>query len=198
MSGVLSPAQANVKQRQYESKLGTRIRTFHCHRYSSCLGGTTLGGSLEEEILSSPGLDSLCCSWSSIIKSWVCSLEHPLSVSKARGFASSPKFCTTGMFFFNHRSLSVKRGPISCKATFSVDRNAYLGKDEKGMMFSSYNLPVSPEEQEIPLIMNGDDLAALKFGKWWKSCLKHSSDGMTQAGSKTIQYEFRVMHRCSP
>ena len=66
------------------------------------------------------------------------------------------------------------------------------------MMFSSCNLPVSPEEQEIPLIMNGDDLSALKFGKWWESCLKHSSDGMTQAGSKTIQYEFRVMRRCSP
>ena len=68
----------------------------------------------------------------------------------------------------------------------------------KNMTFSSFNLPVSPEEQEIPLIMNGDDLAALKFGKWWESCLKHSSNGMTQAGSKTIQYEFRVMRRCSP
>ena len=57
---------------------------------------------------------------------------------------------------------------------------------------------MSPEEQKISLIVYGDNLAALKLRKWWKSCLKHSSDGMTQASSKTIQNKFRVMRRCSP
>jgi hypothetical protein len=41
-----------------------------------------------------------------------------------RGWGCSPKFCTEGMFLFNQRSLRVKRGPISWRATFSGDRKA--------------------------------------------------------------------------
>lgn len=66
------------------------------------------------------------------------------------------------------------------------------------MVYLSCNPPVSPKEQEISLIVYGDNLAALKLGKRWESCLKHSSDSMAQAGNKTIQDEFRVMRCCSP
>lgn len=54
---------------------------------------------------------------------------------------------------------------------------------------------MSPEEQEISLVVYCDDLATLKFRKWWESCLKHSPNSMTQTSNKAIQNKFRVM-RC--
>jgi hypothetical protein len=81
------------------------------------------------------------------------------------------------MFFRRDLSFKVKRGPISCKATFSSDRKAYLryvnvlvclGKDAF--------LPVSPEKEEIALIVEGDNLSPFKVGKRRKQSLEHATN----------------------
>jgi hypothetical protein len=74
--------------------------TLHCHSYSSVTGGTI-------------GLS-------------FCNPSSGSSAASRKGGAGAPRFCTAGIPFFSQRSFKVKRGPISCNAAFSMDRNAYL------------------------------------------------------------------------
>lgn len=52
---------------------------------------------------------------------------------------------------------------------------------------------MSPEEQEITLIMQGYHLATLEFREGREQRLKHSSDGVTKAGGKVIQNKLRIV-----
>ena len=130
--------------------------TFHTQRYSSSFGGSVFlvsdGCSSTPSILSSVFGTSFPASlfW----------LSDSSKASNSRSFATSPKFFTAGRPFRNDLSFRVNRGPISCKATFSVDRKAYLQvRFHVNQIFcpllksSTNDIPVPPEEQKVTLVM---------------------------------------------
>ena len=82
--------------------------TFHCHWYSSTVGG----------FFSILGLDS---------DSPIFHALFPFSASFVGGSQNS---FVTGNPVLSYRNFKVKRGPISCNAAFFTDMKAYLGARE--------------------------------------------------------------------
>jgi len=91
---------------------------FHCHSKSLSFGGFCVDGT--------SGFASSLSLTPSSEDSWACSSASLVSTEISRGCGAAPKFWTAGNPFLTHRNFNVKRGPISCRATFSGDRNAYL------------------------------------------------------------------------
>lgn len=109
--------------------------TAHFHRYSSWVGGTIffLGPSLSILVASESLVSPVASSTSGSAFSFGFVFGSSGSISKSwansKGLATWPKSCTAGISFLTHRSFNVNLGPISCKAAFSGERNAYLMKD---------------------------------------------------------------------
>lgn len=139
MSFYSFPVRAR-KINQYTARLHQMVAlTFHAHRNSSCFGGTTdaRGSDTEGSVVRSSKLFS--ASFSS------CSVE----ARNSNGLGSSPNRWTAGIPFRKDRNLSVKRGPISWSATFSVDLNAYLTtprKDGEKTIRRARDLPMPSEK----------------------------------------------------
>ena len=49
------------------------------------------------------------------------------------------------------------------------------------------------EEEEVALVVEGDDLAALEFGEWGEAGLEHAADAETEAGDEAVQDELGVV-----
>ena len=78
----------------------------------------------------------------------------------------------------------MNRGPISWSAAFSVDRNAYLEKCTSchGTVIRVVKIeyvPVSPEKEEISLIVESDDLTPLELWHGREKRLKHPTNRVT-------------------
>ena len=54
---------------------------------------------------------------------------------------------------------------------------------------------MAPEEQEIALVVQRDDLPALKLGQRWEEVLKHLANGVTKRGDEAVEDELWVV-RC--
>ena len=104
-------------------------RTFHTHWYSSSFGGATV---FADGSGGTTSMSSCSCASSVGACAGVADVDFVSGSSKtsnSRSLGASPRFFTAGRPFFTQRSLSVNRGPISCKDTFSRERKAYLQSD---------------------------------------------------------------------
>ena len=116
-------------------ELKTRLHTFHCHWYSSTVGGLVFFFGFCSDtspfLLSSPALNPLFPSpgcWSELFPSG-CPTSTAISssnLSNSSFVEGSPNSFTAGNPIRSDLSFNVNRGPISCNAAFSVDRKAYL------------------------------------------------------------------------
>lgn len=113
-----SQAQATKQLAQCSWTSGQHV-TFQRQIYSLSFGGLLTG-------TGSSGLisDSSSCSGMGVSSGGPGNSSVPTLISRASGDA--PKFWTAGSPLLSHRSFRVKRGPISCRATFSGERKAYL------------------------------------------------------------------------
>jgi hypothetical protein len=96
-----------------------------------------------------------------------CGSSSSANSSGGGGFEPVP---VVGTPFLSERSLSVNRGPISCKAALSEDLNAYLedqGQDTFKHGSTSYS-PMTSEKQEISLVVESDHLSSLELRHHWK------------------------------
>ena len=127
----LQPHSVSALQHELEP----RLYTFHCHWYSSTIGGLVLffGPSPDSPPFSPsspvphPLLPSATC-WFEILPSGT-SLSTAISSSNwsnSNFDEGSPNLLTAGNPVRSDLSFNVNRGPISCNAAFSVDRKAYL------------------------------------------------------------------------
>lgn len=54
-------------------------------------------------------------------------------------------------------------------------------------------VPVTSEEEEVPLIMQGDDLSAFEFGHGREEGLEHSADHVSESSHEPVEDEFGVV-----
>lgn len=52
---------------------------------------------------------------------------------------------------------------------------------------------MSPEEQEISLVMQRDHLSPLELRHWREKSLEHPSNGVTQSSDKVVEHEFGIV-----
>lgn len=57
------------------------------------------------------------------------------------------------------------------------------------------NTPMPPEEQEVTLVVQGDDLPALEFGEGREERLEHTPDGVPKTRDKVVQDKFGIVGR---
>ena len=55
------------------------------------------------------------------------------------------------------------------------------------------SIPVTPEEDEIPLVVKCYNLSTLEFGQLRKCCLEHPANGMSESRYKTVEDKFRIV-----
>jgi len=107
--------------------------TFHCHWYSSTVGGLVFFIGLVSESPCSPSSHSPSSSgFSASGRSGLSpSARSPSTAmssnsSNSNRVEGSPNSFTAGNPVLSDFNFNVNRGPISCNAAFSVDRKAYL------------------------------------------------------------------------
>jgi len=54
---------------------------------------------------------------------------------------------------------------------------------------------MAPEEQEIALVVQRDDLPALELGQRWEEVLEHLANGVTKRGDEAVEDELWVVRR---
>lgn len=57
--------------------------------------------------------------------------------------------------------------------------------------------PVSPEKEEVSLIVKCYHLASLEFGQRRKQCLEESTNRVSESCHETVQHEFWIVRRGS-
>lgn len=109
--------------------------------------------------------------------------------------------------FCSERSLSVKRGPSSWMPTFFSFLKMYLNRrlcdvsSELKLIHVSRGIhcpsgsPVEPEENEVPLVVEGGHLPAQELRVLGEEGGKQSSDAVTQACGEVVQDHLGVMFR---
>lgn len=83
----------------------------------------------------------------------------------------------------------MKRGPISCSLAEVAEANIYLRTTERIPKGSGNHSPMTPEEEEVPLVVQSDDLSATELGKRREKGAKKPSDRITEEGGEVIQDE---------
>ena len=107
----------------------TKQHTFQRHKYSLSFGGLIfIKGTGSVMTLSSISSSLLASSSWSAISSGGGTYSSVVPVVIFNPSGDAPQLRTSGSPLFSHHSLSVKCGLISCSATFSGDRKAYLTK----------------------------------------------------------------------
>ena len=129
---AVASCQCRVTRRE------TGLLTFHCHWYSSTVGGLVFFLGPDSDSPSStpsspfpPSSISFRSGWPLFLPSGCPPFVAISSNSSNSSFVEgSPNSFTAGSPVLSDLNFKVKRGPISCNAAFSVDLKAYLDTRE--------------------------------------------------------------------